>query len=50
LKQGNTVIQLIRLCEGLEYEQQKPHNTISKKMFLEYTEEELKKPPIENVR
>lgn len=47
MKQGKTIIQLIRFCENLEIDH---HQRISdfmcrKKKFLNYSEEDLKKPP-----
>ena len=49
MKQGKTVIQLIRLCENIELDHQKMSDIIGKKRkFLNYSEEELKIPPSPN--
>lgn len=46
LKQGKTIIQLIRLCENIELDHQKMSDIIGKKRkFLNYSEEDLKAPP-----
>jgi hypothetical protein len=46
LKQGKTIIQLIRLCENIELDHQKMSDVVGrKKKFLTYSEEDLKMPP-----
>jgi hypothetical protein len=53
LKRGKTIIQLIRLCENMELDHQKAvDGCAKKKSFLDYSEDDLKKPPSpsDNVR
>ncbi|KAG5677302.1 hypothetical protein PVAND_007071 [Polypedilum vanderplanki] len=46
LKQGKTIIQLIRLCENIELDHQKMTDMIGRRRkFLNYSEEDLKMPP-----
>lgn len=47
MKQGKTIIQLIRLCENLEidHHQRMSDFICRKKKFLNHSEEDLKKPP-----
>lgn len=50
MKQGKTIIQLIRFCENMDLDHHQRMNDVMcrKKKFLNYSEEDLKKPPIEN--
>ena len=47
LKQGKTIIQLIRLCENMEMDHQKAvdENIKKRKMLLDYSNEDLKMLP-----
>jgi hypothetical protein len=48
LKQGKTIIQLIRLCENIELDHQKMSDMVGRRRkFLNYSEEDLKMPPFE---